>query len=1032
MLLTCCSLCYNTSCTYVREAAEAEKREKKAKAKAEKLAAREEAAARAAAAAADAAAMPVIGAEGAGLAAAQTTLTPAAAARRGSIAQMRRTFRTFSLMQLTKVLLDGTLVPKIEEAVELPPSGVSRIGTAATGRDTDRSSDVDTDQHFPSRPSTGVRITFSDSGILDSPEDASPGDRDAGDNTGAGGDAAGEMPGAGGRPSSKGANRPSTRSSMWDLPPLGRAFTPPAAAGRVSSAPRATVSALTVPAIDAISEVASEVTGTDGSEEAEIFARPVQTPADHSGHLPARMTRQLSDLEPARLKDGSVEALSFTGSESAVGPPNGPESELSQQSSTVDSDVLDLLSDLKLTSNAAAVASSDAFVQRRTTRIASISDSGLKAADGRPPSGLLFNMVKPGTPSNNPGNPLLHSLSKSSPMDKINKAKELPRLPISKLKKPTSGKADVTADATCAKQSAKVDSAVSQKQAAPQQAPAVLQATPPQNAKPKGLYIIPGTATVATFAQKPPAQKPSRQIVYTTRVLVQQQLREYINSPAASAVHASFDSTQDDSTDSDLRFIIGRGSRTANVIEFSDILGPPDVSARTSGGRLALLGAMPIPPTESIGEVRKDSAELRVLIPTAEKEASPELGPGNAVPSAGTLTDVVDSRMPPQAISDSESDRKDGKLQLSMAEWSLILDAAREQALNLNMDILQQNELEDQINAADRYDHSPTLGAESEEEFEEDQFGSVVPGGVMSLSNLHEYYGEALDSQDEYQYEYSDDDRPMPPLTVGRAIKLYGEREPSSEHSESTTGAAHPAAGGEAAMGESDPVIVPTLAAIGSGGFSLYARTSHTAQGLHAGLAPAGEPAAEESMLDKFLKTAGVPLVPTAIHRSDAKASQVARDDSPTSQRKVSPQRARDHCSAAPSSHPESSGGDFRPTSPRAVTPKHAHRKLVRSEEPEVPQQRNRSAECGAGEATASLDLRPEPVDDLTAPLTVVKLVKPVLPVTQSLPQHHGSAANTTELVPASAVSDAQHIRPIVLPMPVIVGEDGDSSVYTL
>lgn len=47
---------------------------------------------------------------------------------------MRRTFRTFSLMRLTKVLLDGTMVPKPVETRYGSAEGdeTARLGTAYT------------------------------------------------------------------------------------------------------------------------------------------------------------------------------------------------------------------------------------------------------------------------------------------------------------------------------------------------------------------------------------------------------------------------------------------------------------------------------------------------------------------------------------------------------------------------------------------------------------------------------------------------------------------------------------------------------------------------------------------------------------------------------------------------------------------------------------------------------------------------------------------------------------------------------------
>lgn len=66
------------------------------------------------------------------------------AARRGSVAQVRRSIRTFSLMRLTKVLLDGTLVPQPVEprhgSAGTSDGGISRLGTADTTAGNDFSS----------------------------------------------------------------------------------------------------------------------------------------------------------------------------------------------------------------------------------------------------------------------------------------------------------------------------------------------------------------------------------------------------------------------------------------------------------------------------------------------------------------------------------------------------------------------------------------------------------------------------------------------------------------------------------------------------------------------------------------------------------------------------------------------------------------------------------------------------------------------------------------------------------------------------
>lgn len=56
------------------------------------------------------------------------------APQRKSIAQMRQTFRTFSLMRITKVLLDGTLVPEPVHARQgsADDDENARLGTATT------------------------------------------------------------------------------------------------------------------------------------------------------------------------------------------------------------------------------------------------------------------------------------------------------------------------------------------------------------------------------------------------------------------------------------------------------------------------------------------------------------------------------------------------------------------------------------------------------------------------------------------------------------------------------------------------------------------------------------------------------------------------------------------------------------------------------------------------------------------------------------------------------------------------------------
>lgn len=1008
-----------------REQMDAEKRERKAKAKADRLAAQQAAAIAAAMAAATAAvdgtADPAAGTE-VGATAEATT----AAVRRGSIAQMRRTFRTFSLMHLTKVLLDGTMVPKVEEAVVLPPSGPSRIGTAGAVTDpsaADSDSEHEADCKCASRPVTAVVVKYSDSGLLDTVDD-----------TVGGGDGAGAedaRPGTFGRPTSRDVSRPSTRGTMWDLPPLGRAVSPAASTPASIAVAVAVTAKAAISTIPALMEEPSEATGTEHSEEAEAPS----TETACSGEKLQLRPVGLSNLD-STIHGLEMEASAYTKSELAdlhkSTRMDGPESELSQ-SNSVDSDMLDLLSDIKL--NAATqpgVPPTDTFVHRRATRAASICSSvsvQKVAADGRPPSGLLFNMVKPGTPSslvsNLISNPLQHSGSKGSPMDKLMKTKELPKPHISKLKK-LAPKSEVKFDAAAsnAPHDAKVGaSAGSEKQQVPPPAPPATQPSPPPPAaKPKGLYIIPGTPTVATFAQKPVELKPSRPIVYTTRVLMQQKIREFMNSPAArldgfpvpGAVHAFFASSssvvaagsaqlQDnshDTTDSDLHFRVGDSG-----MHFTDSIAPD--SAEMSAADVEVHTAPVSAPGVASEAARMYSADASIHFVTT-------------VPAVGSISaGIALDAMPPQAVSDSESDCEGGKLQLSVAEWNLILDAAREQAMYLDLDILQKNELEDQM--CSMYDNAPEDGVEADgnDDFAahlDAQFG----GSVIPVSSFEEYYGEEEQEEDIY---------PVSPLTVGRALRLYGENQATvvrTEVAENTSAA------------PSHPVSVPTLASVGAGCFNLYARVSHTAQGGSAPEQPSTQhPAAEVSLLDQFLKTAGAPPIPASVHYPGFKSSHHLHkttatsgssdydEVSPSSQRKHSSPQHQRELNRAPHVGPHPAHD----VHVRATTPKSPRRVLFAGVEPEQNPATNDTCEVPALEATL-MHHPPEPIEQ-ASPLTITKLVRPASPSPQSPKSQrklHGQVASLPAVVtPSTEEVEFHNPKSITVSIPVLVGEDAHS-----
>lgn len=985
---------------------------------------------------------------------------------------MRRTFRTFSLMHITKVLLDGTLVPKVEDAVELPPSGVSRIGTATTpGAETtvsdaepagaDSGGDSDDEEvaagRYSSRPVTAVIMKFNDSGVLGSVTDAQGGDVHAMEAGEALEDSGSDMrpgTGEGGRPTSRAVSRPSTRSKMWDLPPLGRASSPFATSSPMASAPRTAGALFEAPlnvlasancdAIAEVSEVPSEATGAECREELFSHELPYLSPtrastkklvgpesfAEVNSECPQGSAALIAATESLKVLDPADEKVAYQPSLL-----DNPESDFSQ-SNSVDLDVLGLLSDLQFARKLSVPPPTDTFVHKRSSR------SVLKVVDGRPPSGLLFNMVKPGTPAGNV--PLPCSASKGSPMDKITKAKEFPKTPFSKqLKKPAKIVNSSDATASAEKHASNPEAAnLVQKQAVPP-APASLQLPP---ARPKGLYILPGTTTVASFAQKPPTQlKPSRQIVYSTRVLMQQKLREYINSPAAAAdgliatggMDAYFVAGREggfpgfkkkDSTDSDLHYQIG-----SNLLEFSDNL-PPSTADNvatdiSSFGEEAIL----FPPMNAFEDAR---------IPTAEKEradmhsawtaptVSSEKAPApSSAPAAGNGGDVggecsasARNVMPPPAISDSESDDCGagvgvgaGDLQLSMAEWNLILDAAREQAAGLNLDILQQTELEDQCTVA---------GAESvDEDFEGNLIDEGMSAFAIPLSSLRDYYCDPLGTQEN---AYMLNEGPTPLLTVGKAIKLYSNGEDCTSapmwcYTETTSDNAASAAQTEECNSvevQSAATVVPKLATIGVASFNLYARTSHTAQHQQTGNLFEPAAAVEESVLEKFLKTAGV----TPIISSNNAA------------RPTSSHRKRSPVQGGLDPNLEES---LRPTTPlRVTTPskgRHKHSNFLDSE-----------VERAAGkkivpplQGKVYFDDE-EPAAANFPPLMIVKLVKPVVPVRvpdKSPPRHHYSqtiipAGEAVEAAEASReAAKSRNPKAIVVPVPSLVVQEDEHSI---
>jgi hypothetical protein len=217
----------------------------------------------------------------------------------------------------------------------------------------------------------------------------------------------------------------------------------------------------------------------------------------------------------------------------------------------------------------------------------------------------------------------------------------------------------------------------------------------------RGLHLLPGTA-VSSLAQRPSAEKPQRPIVYTTRVLMQQKIRDYMNTPGvenmAFPIPASAHYTQQS------RLF---GSDTATSASPSWMMQqrgwPPGVSfddslyVNGSGSSSAWESLV----SEKVSDFRYTLAETsdpsgkHATSPPRNNNSAPDhqrpTG-GEAVPTKPTSGYISTERVPPS--SDEEGDELGSlNLELSVAEWSLILDAARAEAHEMNLDIMQGSEM---------------------------------------------------------------------------------------------------------------------------------------------------------------------------------------------------------------------------------------------------------------------------------------------------------------------------------------------------
>jgi hypothetical protein len=214
----------------------------------------------------------------------------------------------------------------------------------------------------------------------------------------------------------------------------------------------------------------------------------------------------------------------------------------------------------------------------------------------------------------------------------------------------------------------------------------------------RGLHLLPGTA-VSGLAQRPSSEKPQRPIVYTTRVLMQQKIREYMNTPGVENMAFPIPATAHYTQQSRLFGSETATSTSASLmhqrgwppgVSFDDSLvvnGSSSssaweslVSEKVSDFRYTLAGTTNLAGNHPASPPRSNNAALEYS--AAAREMSMK-------PNSGYLST---ERVPPS--SDEEGDGLGSlNLELSVAEWSLILEAARAEAHEMNLDIMQGSDL---------------------------------------------------------------------------------------------------------------------------------------------------------------------------------------------------------------------------------------------------------------------------------------------------------------------------------------------------
>jgi hypothetical protein len=451
-------------------------------------------------------------------------------------------------------------------------------------------------------------------------------------------------------------SRPSTRSTMWDLPPLMRVSTAPSVSLTVSVEPFPCGGGDLIEACAELSiEMGAEVgnddncanrSGCDGAEEPEV------------GGVDGRNSD--ADQEP------------------------GPET-TSAASSTVDLDVAHLLKDLTLqrvppTSAGASPAvtpPTDAFVHRRNARSASIANGVLNMSattHGAPQSGMRFNVVRASEGA------MEHVLHAALNKGRVTAVKGLPLLdkPLPHRTKPVVPKKPKTQPPLQKEPTAEPPTAPTEADTAVRGQEAC---TPIPPGKSRGLYLIPGSA-VSSLAQRPSSEKPARPVVYTTRVLVQQKLREYMNSPDKEYLELPVPSAT--------QF---KHTQRVYLQPSPALVAPAEVRrpspARDSSGMLFNDSVLA---NEGSASTVMDSGGLSEQVSDfhfTERKLS-----AAAPNDTARLSNSQDKERIQGDTHSADEGGDDGglNLQLSVAEWSQILDAARQEALCMDLDIVQGGE----------------------------------------------------------------------------------------------------------------------------------------------------------------------------------------------------------------------------------------------------------------------------------------------------------------------------------------------------